>query len=157
MGAIFKIFALLLLLAGAFVGWCYYSTGHLPIAQWRAYTARIAPALNAENLPISSDASGKLTAGVKQLLDKVSDAPAEMTSSQVKVYKWKDAKGVVHFDNHPVAGAQEINVDTKTNTIPSVGGASADAVTEPKEKSMSDETNELRAAKQKHDEQKLGI
>ena len=155
MGFVIRFIAVLVLLLSAFIGWSYYSKGGLPTEQWRSSLARIAPALNAEKLSIDNASSEKLLSGAKQLIDKAVDAPA-ITDSHVKMYKWKDAKGVVHFGNRPEAGAQEIIVDTNVNTIPSTTGA-AENSSKPKEKAMNDEVNEVRAAKQKYDEQMNGL
>lgn len=156
MGFVIKCIAVLVLLLGVFIGGSYYSKGGLPLEQWRDSLARVAPALNSETLSLDTISSDKVISGAKQLVEKVADAPAAATDSTVKMYKWKDAQGVVHFGNRPETGAQEIIVDTNINTIPSTTGASENS-SKPKEKTMNDEVNEMRAAKQRYDEQMNGL
>ncbi|RYY76385.1 MAG: DUF4124 domain-containing protein [Gammaproteobacteria bacterium] len=66
----------------------------------------------------------------------------------VKVSKWTDENGVVHYENRPVDGAKTIEVDPDNNILPSAPVAKLPEA-ESKPKTMNEEMEELRQAKQR--------
>ena len=68
--------------------------------------------------------------------------------NMVKVSKWTDENGVVHYENRPVDGAKTIEVDPDSNILPSAPVAKLPEA-ESKPKTMNEEMEELRQAKQR--------
>lgn len=70
------------------------------------------------------------------------------TKATVKISKWTDAKGVVHYENRPVNGADTIEVDPNDNVLSLAPVAEVSSSEEAKPKTMNEEMEALRAAKQ---------
>ena len=68
--------------------------------------------------------------------------------NKVKISKWTDEKGVVHYENRPVNGAKTIEVNPDDNIMPSTPAAKLPEA-ESKPKTMNEEMQELREAKQR--------
>lgn len=62
--------------------------------------------------------SAQIVVRTKQFINEIVGngftAPAAKT---VQVYKWTDAKGVVHYDNQPVKGAKIVDIDPDNNVL----------------------------------------
>ena len=59
----------------------------------------------------------------KQSIEKLMPESMSSTSeAPVKIYKWKDNKGVIHYENRPVDGAQEMLVDVNSNILKQESG-----------------------------------
>jgi hypothetical protein len=86
------------------------------------------------------------------LKTKTSDLVPKTESSQsgntIKVSKWTDENGVVHYENRPVDGAKTIEVNPDDNVLPSAPVAKLPEA-ESKPKTMNEEMEELRQAKQR--------
>ena len=70
------------------------------------------------------------------------------SQNKVKISKWTDEKGVVHYENRPVNGAKTIEVDPNDNIMPSTPAATIPEA-ESKPKTMNEEMEELREAKRR--------
>ncbi len=69
--------------------------------------------------------------------------------ARVKVSKWTDAKGVVHYENRPVDGAKTIEVDVNNNVLPPAPVVKLPEIKE-KSKAMNDELRDIQEAKRAH-------
>jgi len=68
----------------------------------------------------------------------------------VKISKWTDDKGVVHYENRPVEGAKTLEVNPDDNVLPSTPIVNlAESEAEAKPKTMNQEMEALREAKQR--------
>ncbi len=138
---LFKLFAVVVIVAGASNYLIYLKTGHMPLREWVA------------------DLKNMKAPSAEDVLDKVKDS-APIGDKKVKIYTWKDENGQVHYSNQEekaAKGAQEKMVSTKLNTIPSVkprasadssGNSQPDAPAD-----MDEQIRRLREAKQMHDTQ----
>lgn len=118
---IMKSLMVLIFVAGMGNYLVYLKTGQMPLLAMRDQFAGKSPGdflpdLSTEQL--ASDARDVADKVVNQLSDEESGA-------EVKIYKWTDADGRVHFSDKPQAqNAQQITVDTR-NTLPPVSTQSA--------------------------------
>lgn len=105
----------------------YKNTGAWPVNEW------IAQAKSA----------------LKNSVNKATGEEAS-TKATVKISKWTDAKGVVHYENRPVNGADTIEVDPNDNVVSlaPVADVSTSENVKPKAKTMEEEVRELQEAKQ---------
>jgi hypothetical protein len=91
-----NLFWVVCLAASLLCGFVYYKTGRVPVREWSEHF--ITP----------------FTASFT--------APSTTESTAVKIYKWTDANGVVHYDNQvgnqPVKNAQTLNIDPNKNVLP---------------------------------------
>lgn len=98
----------------------YQKTGTLPAREWWAHAQSAVKNVNGEAAPAT-----------------------------VKISKWTDAKGVVHYDNRPVEGAKTIEVDPNKNVLPPAPivelPASESAKSKPK--TINEEVRALQEAK----------
>lgn len=109
----------------------YQKTGILPVKEW---------ILHAKN----------------SLLPSLKDSVAQITGKEaspkntVKISKWTDANGVVHYENRAVNGANTIEVNPNDNvlTMEPLAEASTGENAKPKAKTMEEEVRELQEAKQ---------
>jgi len=89
---------------------------------------------------------------VANLKSSTGDLIPKNESSQpkntVKVSKWTDEHGVVHYENRPVEGAKTLEVDPDNNVMPTTPVAKLPEA-ESKPKTMNEEMQELREAKQR--------
>lgn len=65
----------------------------------------------------------------------------------VKVSKWTDDKGIVHYENRLIEGAKTIEVDPSTNVLPPSPIVKLPDAKEDKPKSMNEEVRDLQEAK----------
>jgi hypothetical protein len=80
--------------------------------------------------------------------DLVPKTESSQPKNTVKVSKWTDEHGVVHYENRPVEGAKTLEVDPDNNIMPTTPVAkSPEAESTPK--TMNEEMQELREAKQR--------
>jgi len=138
---LFKLFAVMVIVAGASNYLIYLKTGRMPLREWVA------------------DFKNMKAPSAESLLDKVKDS-APIGDKKVKIYTWKDENGQVHYSNQEekiAKGAQEKMVSTKLNTIPSVkprASAEASGASEPDAPAdMDEQIRRLREARQMHDAQ----
>lgn len=83
----------------------------------------------------------------KDLLPE-SESPA--AKNTVKISKWTDDKGVVHYENRPVAGAKILEVDPDNNVLPPAPIVKLpESEAESKPKTMNEEMEVLREAKRR--------
>jgi len=81
------------------------------------YTGKLDPAKFFDKVDLSTD---QLSKGISKLKTKV---PSVGSSGEVKVYKWRDANGVMQFGSQPppgVAGFEQVSVDTNKNVVDAV-------------------------------------
>jgi len=77
-----------------------------------------------------------------------SDSPE--AKNTVKISKWTDDKGVVHYENRPVAGAKVLEVDPDSNVLPPAPIVKLpESEAESKPKTMNEEMEVLREAKRR--------
>lgn len=138
---LFKMFAVVVIVAGASNYLIYLKTGRMPLREWVA------------------DLNNMKTPSAGDLMDKVKDS-APIGDKKVKIYTWKDENGQVHYSNQEekaAKGAQEKLVSTAVNTLPSVKPrASAEAAGASQAEApadMDEQIRRLREAKQMHDTQ----
>lgn len=138
---LFKMFAVVVIVAGASNYLIYLKTGRMPLREWVA------------------DLKNMRAPGAGELVDKVKDS-APIGDKKVKIYTWKDENGQVHYSNQEqkaAKGAQEKLVSTKINTLPAVTprasfeATGASAPEAPAD--MDEQLRRLREAKQAHDAQ----
>lgn len=65
----------------------------------------------------------------------------------VKVSKWTDANGVVHYENRPVEGAKTIEVDPNKNVLPPAPVVKLPETKTAKPKTANEEVEALQKAK----------
>lgn len=80
-------------------------------------------------------------------LNKLIHKDSSAESTTVKVSKWTDAKGVVHYENRPVDGAKTIEVDPNTNVLPPAPVVKLPETKAEKPKTMNEEVQALQKAK----------
>jgi hypothetical protein len=122
------LFGVLVLVCAVFAGANYLgykNTGTLPVNEWIAQAKSALK--NSVNWATGEEASTKAT---------------------VKISKWTDAKGVIHYENRPVNGADTIEVDPNDNVLSLAPVAEASSSEEAKPKTINEEMEALRAAKQ---------
>jgi len=102
----------------------YQKTGNIPAHEWLAST--------------------------KRTLNKFLNANPSSESNTVKVSKWIDAKGVVHYENRLVDGAKIIEVDPNTNVLPPIPRVNLPENTDVKPKTMNEELGDIQEAKKAH-------
>lgn len=91
---------------------------------------------------------------VASFKNKVNDLIPESNSPEakntVKISKWTDDKGVVHYENRPVAGAKILEVDPDSNVLPPAPIIKLpESEAESKPKTMNEEMEVLREAKKR--------
>ncbi len=91
-------------------------------------------------------------ASAKSWVEKLKHNNSSSEATTVKVSKWTDAKGVVHYENRPVDGAKTIEVNTNANVLPPMPVVKPVESQEEKPKTMKDEIRELQKAKDAHTE-----
>lgn len=81
---------------------------------------------------------------------KIVDGDGAQSAEKVKIYKWVDAKGVVHYENKPVKNAQEMDVDPNANVLPAAPAAPIIETPKPKAQAADEQEKSLREAKRKY-------
>jgi hypothetical protein len=77
-----------------------------------------------------------------------SDSPE--AKNTVKISKWTDDKGVVHYENRLVAGAQTLEIDPNKNVLPPAPIVKLpESEAESKPKKLNEEMEVLREAKRR--------
>jgi hypothetical protein len=89
-------------------------------------------------------------ASAESWFNKLIHKNSSSETATVKVSKWTDAKGVVHYENRPVDGAKTIEVDANTNVLPPAPLVKLPKVKEEKPKTMNDELRDIQEAKKAH-------
>src|SRR5687768_12967292 len=89
-----------LLALGLFCGYSYYKTGNIPMHDWSEQLQRDGFVGTLKKI-----SSGQVVAQAKKMANEVEDSFTAPPAAPVQIYKWTDAKGVVHYDNQPVKGA----------------------------------------------------
>lgn len=84
-------------------------------------------------------------AEVKQLV--ASSVHHDLDTDKLKIYKWKDAKGVVHYDNHPVDGAEVLAINPDANVLPAL---EVPEDTPAKSSTLNEDLRALQEAKKAH-------
>lgn len=72
---------------------------------------------------------------------------ASSSAESVKVSKWVDAKGVTHYENRAVEGAEALMVDPNRNVLPPAPIVNLPETKSEQPKTMNDEVRELQKAK----------
>jgi hypothetical protein len=104
----------------------YKKTGSIPIQQWFAH--------------IQSSA-------IPSLKNSVKSATGDSSPATVKISKWTDANGVVHYENRPVDGAKTIEVEPNKNILPPAPVVELPETAKSKPKTMNEEVRALQEAK----------
>ena len=89
-------------------------------------------------------------ASAKSELIKIVDNNAASEAGTVKISKWTDANGVVHYENRPVEGAKTIDVDPNANVLPPMPSVKLPKNTDVKPKAMDEELSSIQEAKRAH-------
>jgi hypothetical protein len=130
---IFKSTVAVMLALGLSNYFIYLKTGKVPLGDWPTKVSNFISNKHFDAKDLASDA--------KKMANKVTGDTLDIGESGVKVYKWTDAKGVVHYDNKPVEGAKVLTINTDTNILtaeklPEKVEEKGDKKAEPKEKSV---------------------
>ena len=103
-----------LLALGIFCGFIYYKTGNIPMRDWSEQ-------LRSDGFmgTFKKISAGEFVAKAKKIANDVTgDSLVTSRTAPVQIYKWTDAKGVVHYDNQPVKGATELSINPNANVVP---------------------------------------
>lgn len=127
MGFIFKTIAVVFVVLAVTNYVIYQRTGNLPAREWVSSATKV----------IDKTANSK----------EISLDTSTLKVSTLKVSKWTDAKGVVHYENRPVDGAKTIEVDPNVNVLSSPPVVKLPDDKKDKPKTMNEEVQELQKAK----------
>ena len=109
-----KLLWIALLVLIGFNGFVYYTSGQIPVRDWSEQVARDGLVTTLKSFSFSRTFNQ-----TKQALGNlVGDQMPAAASEKVQIYKWTDAKGVVHYHNKRVPGAVTITIDPNTNVLP---------------------------------------
>ena len=124
MKVVARLVILGLVVVGGFNYLSYQKTGVIPAQAWVENAQKAFTKLHAQNA--TSD-----------------------EARTVKISKWTDTKGVVHYENRPVEGAKTLEVDPDKNVLPPtpIVELPESDVSKSKPKTMDEEMQELRDAK----------
>lgn len=89
-------------------------------------------------------------ASAESWFSKLMHKDSSSETTRVKISKWTDAKGVVHYENRPVDGAKTIEVDVNNNVLPPAPVVKLPEVKQEKPKTMNDELRDIQEAKRAH-------
>jgi hypothetical protein len=106
---IFKSTVAVMLALGLSNYFIYLKTGKVPLGEWPQKVSSLISGKHFDARDLASDA--------KKMASKVTGDKLALGDSGVKVYKWTDAKGVVHYDSQPAQGAKVLTIDTDTNIL----------------------------------------
>jgi hypothetical protein len=82
--------------------------------------------------------------------DLIPESDSPEAKNTVKISKWTDDKGVVHYENRPVAGAKVLEVDPDSNVLPPAPIIKLpESEAESKPKTLNEEMEVLREAKRR--------
>lgn len=87
---------------------------------------------------------------MKNTANKLGAEQSSESNNRVKVSKWTDAKGVVHYENRPVEGAQTFEVDPDENFLPQSPVTGLPKSVESKTKTAEEEFRSIQEAKKAH-------
>lgn len=130
MKTIIKMLVLGAVLVGSWNCAIYWKTGKVPIKAWIA---------KAQQDPAMEKIKAVVASGDEQ---KTSD------NHSVKVYQWKDANGVMHYENRAVKGAKLIEVSTNSNLMPPPEEIELPKPEEKPPLTADEQVRQLQAAKQ---------
>jgi Domain of unknown function (DUF4124) len=108
---IFKCTVAVMLALGLSNYFIYLKTGKVPLGDWPTKVSNFIANKQIDVKDLASDA--------KKMANKATGDTLAIGDDGVKVYKWTDAKGVVHYDSKPVEGAKVLTIDTDTNVLTS--------------------------------------
>lgn len=117
-GLIFKCVVAIFLAAGIANYLIYLNTGNMPVVDWKNKFSHMDIAGQLKSFSpknVLSDAKQSIKKLMPTSMSSTNDAP-------IKIYKWKDNKGVIHYENRPVDGAQEMLVDVNSNILKQESG-----------------------------------
>ena len=104
---------------------------------------------NSGSFLVSDWPAREWVASAKSEFNKVVDKDAVPDAKTIKISKWTDANGVVHYENRPVDGAKTIEVDPDANVLaPMPSVKLPKAKEEPK--TTNDELRDIQEAKRAH-------
>ena len=124
-----------LLALGIFCGFIYYKTSNIHVRDWSEQLQRDGLVGTFKKISL-----GQFIAESKRMATEVTeDRLPTPRAGSVQIYKWTDAKGVVHYDNQPVKGAEELSINPNANVLPMEKAAKIS----PDEQAPSDETKQM--------------
>lgn len=121
MKIVFRLIALGLVAAAAFNYFIYQKNGSIPAREWLA--------------------------SAQGMWSHIANKEGITEPETVKVSKWTDANGVVHYENRPVEGAKTIEVDPNKNVLPPAPVVKIPETKEVKQKTANEEVEALQKAK----------
>ena len=142
-----KLFIFMLLAVGAFSGFIYYKTDSVTLRDVREQLTQDGVQETLKKLT-----SGQLLKETKNIVnDAVEDSLASPNKAPVQIYKWTDAKGVVHYDSKPSKGASTLSIDPNANVLPMAKAPEIGTTEKPpvdEQKQMMENIEKMRAAKE---------
>jgi hypothetical protein len=135
MKIILTLVVLVLLAVAAINGAVYFKYGKVPFHDWMQSAQQ-------DGLIVATTG---LIPVYKDLFDRTINSKSQATSKSVKVYKWKDENGVIHYDNRAVAGSEAMDIDPNVNFMPPAATVTLPDSEEakPKAKTMEEETQAI--------------
>lgn len=147
-----NVLTISLLALGLFCGYIFYKTGSIPFHEWKEQMQH-----DGFMGTLKKISSGQFVAKAKLIINDVTgDSFIATDAAPVQIYKWTDAKGVVHYDNQSVKGAVELSINPNANVIPMEKAADiipAEQAPSDEAKQMMENIEKMRAAK----EARMGI
>ena len=110
MNILVKLFVAVLLVLGIFNYLSYSKTGNIPLLEWSKKFTQDGAA------NFTQQVAEKLVVDAKKMTSEMLGDKIKSTAP-VQIYKWTDAKGIVHYDNKPVKGATELTIDVNANML----------------------------------------
>lgn len=126
---------MVLLAVAAINGAVYFKYGKAPFHDW----------IQSAQQDGFFAATKELIPVYKDLFDRTVNGKSHAASKSVKIYKWKDNNGVIHYDNRAVAGSEAIDIDPNVNFMPPAATVALPGSEEakPKAKTMEEETQAI--------------
>lgn len=121
MRIVFRFVVLGIVAAVAFNYFIYQKNGNIPAHEWLA--------------------------SAQHVLSRLANKEVASETETVKVSKWTDANGVVHYENRPVEGAKTIEVDPNKNVLPPAPVVKLPETKTAKPKTANEEVEALQKAK----------
>ncbi|MES2673333.1 MAG: DUF4124 domain-containing protein [Pseudomonadota bacterium] len=130
-----NLIIILVLGLGIFFGFVFYKPGSVPVQAWSEQLQRDGVMGTFKKI-----SAGEFVAQAKKIVNEVTeDSLISAHAAPVQIYKWTDAKGVVHYDNQPVKGATELSINPNVNVLPMEKAADV----APTEQAPSDEAKQM--------------
>lgn len=135
MKILLTLVVLVLLAVVAINGAVYFKYGKAPFDDW----------MQSSQQDGFMAATNELIPVYKDLFDRTVNGKSHEAKKPVKIYKWTDNQGVIHYENRAVTGAQTLDVDPDNNVVslPPVATLPAGEEAKPKAKTMEEETQEI--------------